>query len=420
MRSPFVNVAIISIPKFIKAGAIFVVDVLMAKHLGVENFGLYSFVFAIFLILGVLPRFGLESVLVREKINGHLDRARMSDVLVVRFIGGTVAVVLFLAFAFGNPNLSPYSSMLLYLSLGFWAISLAVFEPMMQSEERFVALAVSQSLVVLVGAAVKVVLIVMDASVGAFWLAILAEVVTGALITLVFLTRIGLVPKPQFRRSGVSSMMLEGAPILMASLSVIAFMRLDQVMLAYFQNTTSVGYYSAALRVSESLFVIATLMSVVLFPRILQMRERDPDAYERMFVLLLRGFFVLGFILAILVGFFAKDIINLLFGAKYSASTLLLQLHCWVLVPAFWGTITHRWIVAEKLARFELIRTGIGLAMNFALNLMLIPIYGAAGACIATLVSQSVAYIAVNFMFAQLRPLARLQLMAIIPISVRS
>ena len=46
------------------------------------------------------------------------------------------------------------------------------------------------------------------------------------------------------------------------------------------------------------------------------------------------------------------------------------MLHALILVPAYWGVISHRWLVAEDLGRFELYRTLIGLGVNLLIGLM--------------------------------------------------
>ena len=411
-KTMLLKVATVALPKVLKLVALILVDAFMARYLGVERFGLFSLVFAIFVLLAVLPRFGLENILVRDMVNGALDREALTQVIFVRLFGAFLAQLVFVGVIYLTPDLVPYQPVLIALSFGFYAIGLSLFEPLMQAKEWFGRLALAQSLVIIFGAGFKLAFIFSGASLGLFWTAILAETCLSALITFALLRQIGFLPRlrlnPRARRYA-----REGLPFLLASLSVIAYMRLDQIMLAAILDTKSVGLYSAALRVSESFFAVATIFSVALFPTILKLRQRSTADFEAAMVQLFRGLFLIGLAITIVLNLFADQLVIGLFGAEFAEAAPILRLHAWVMVPAFWGIASHRWLVSERLGRFELLRTVLGLGLNLALNFALIPGYGALGACVATIISQLVSYIGVNLVFKKLHRLRDLQIRTI-------
>ena len=86
MKSSALNFFILAAPKSLKALSVFVVDVLVARYMGVEAFGQLAFITSLFLILAVFPKFGLENVIVKDRVNGELDKqafdhARSGDVM---------------------------------------------------------------------------------------------------------------------------------------------------------------------------------------------------------------------------------------------------------------------------------------------------------------------------------------------------
>lgn len=421
MSSPSVRmmlrISVVAIPKFLKLVVVLVIDAMMARHLGVASFGLFSLVFAVFTALVTVARFGLENLLVRDSINGLLDNERLAQVLSVRLLGALIAQLVFIGTAVWVPMLKPFFYYLLFLSFGFIALAFAIFEPLMQARERFGLMALAQSGVILVGAIVKLYLIYSGAGLKLFWMAILAEAAVAAIITTVFMIATNGLPRvsENFRvfRGMVGAYAREGFPFMLAGLSVIAFMRVDQIMLAALAGTESVGLFSAALRITESFFSLATIASVVLFPRLLKQRLTSREEYEAGLVMLLRVFLAVGLCISILMTGVSGPLVALIFGEDYAGSAPLVALHAWVMVPAFWGVVSHRWLVAEQLGRYEFMRTTLGLGVNVMLNIILIPQYGAIGACVATLVSQLFSYVLVNYFVANLRKLGELQVRAI-------
>jgi Na+-driven multidrug efflux pump len=67
--------------------------------------------------------------------------------------------------------------------------------------------------------------------------------------------------------------------------------------------------------------------------------------------------------------------------------------------------LLNRWLTAEDLLRFALVTQLAGAAMNVALNILLIPTYGAVGAAIATVISYATASWLALFLSARTRPM---------------
>jgi O-antigen/teichoic acid export membrane protein len=58
----------------------------------------------------------------------------------------------------------------------------------------------------------------------------------------------------------------ESWPLFLTSVFVIIFMRIDQIMLFYMKGTEAVGYYSAAVRIVETLSIIPLAFMTSVFP----------------------------------------------------------------------------------------------------------------------------------------------------------
>jgi PST family polysaccharide transporter len=84
------------------------------------------------------------------------------------------------------------------------------------------------------------------------------------------------------------------------------------------------------------------------------------------------------------------------------------------------GAAITNWFIAEGRQGELMLRSVLGAALNIVLNLGLIPAYGARGAALATLVSQTFAYVFANALFPSTRPLFRMQMRALLPLRARS
>lgn len=409
--------AALAFPKLVKMLSVLLVDALIARHLGTEEFGLYSLLLAVFMTLAILVKFGLDNVLVRDTVSGRLGPKRIAQVWTVRVGAALVGQAAFIGIAMVVPMFHDYLWHLVLVSFGFVVLGLSTFEPQMQGDERFGLLGASQTAIIVAGAAVKLYFLANDASVEMYWLSLAVEALVSAAITVAYLLRTRRLPNVAAFSGVVTSAVRgyarEGLPFLLGGLSVIAFMRIDQFMLAAFAGTGSVGTYSAALRISEAFFALATLASSVIFPNLVRLKMTSASDYEEVFVRTLRLSLIAALTITVGLTLFATPIVRLVYGPSYHNSALLLALHSWVMLPAFWGVVTHRWLVAEHLGKYDFYRNLAGLGANVAGNLVLIPLYGAAGACIVTILAQFVSYIGINAVLGPLRPLARLQLNAV-------
>jgi O-antigen/teichoic acid export membrane protein len=113
----------------------------------------------------------------------------------------------------------------------------------------------------------------------------------------------------------------------------------------------------------------------------------------------------MAFVLAVIVQLVGGPLVELLFGERFAASTPVLQIHIWAGVFIFMRALLSRWLLAEDLLRFSLVTHVAGAVMNVALNLLLIPRYGATGAALATVASYACAGWLALFLSERTRPM---------------
>lgn len=86
----------------------------------------------------------------------------------------------------------------------------------------------------------------------------------------------------------------------------------------------------------------------------------------------------------------SRDALVLVFGKKYAPAAVPLSLLAVSVIPFALVMIIARGLVATSKQHIDLVGNAVGVAANIALNLYLIPRYGATGAAIAQLLSMTV------------------------------
>jgi O-antigen/teichoic acid export membrane protein len=173
--------------------------------------------------------------------------------------------------------------------------------------------------------------------------------------------------------------------------SIISF-RVDNLLIPPLVGRDALGVYNVAYKLYEPSLIIPSVVLAATFPLLSQAARSASnntggfrDLLGHTFLML----FGLGAAATLTVGLLAAPIISLLYGDLYSGAVPLLQVLAFGCLPMFLNYgLTHVLIAIDKphlYAAFTLIT----LALNVALNLALLPVWGAGGAAVATVVTEA-------------------------------
>jgi O-antigen/teichoic acid export membrane protein len=164
----------------------------------------------------------------------------------------------------------------------------------------------------------------------------------------------------------------------------------DSVMVGAMRTDAETGLYGAAFKIYEGFTYAPLAISSVLTPRLSALFVQDQARHRNVFLKGIAGSAALGVVVSAVGYWLATPILVLLFGADFAAATPPFRILCIGLPVVFAIWILHAGAISvdrEKL----LLRTGlIGLAVNVALNLYVIPRYGGSGAAFATVAGELV------------------------------
>ena len=184
---------------------------------------------------------------------------------------------------------------------------------------------------------------------------------------------------------------------------VIIFQHTDRVMIKLMVGEAETGCYSAAITCIGITGFVFTAIIDSARPVILGEKERDNDLYEKRVVQLYS--IITGLSLAQSIGMtvLAKPLVFFLYGKEYSQAAVLLAISVWYITFGYYGSVRNIWILAEEKQKYLTGINIVGAVANVALNFCLIPIFGAVGAALASVVTQFVTNVVVGFVFAPIR-----------------
>jgi O-antigen/teichoic acid export membrane protein len=177
-----------------------------------------------------------------------------------------------------------------------------------------------------------------------------------------------------------------GMKVYLACLCAYLVIRIDLLMVNYFNGVIEAGIYSVAVGFADLVYMLPIAIGTILFPRI----ARDQTGEGGLTLLACRFAVLLMGVVCLAAGLLAKPIILFLYGPAFANSV---GPFLWLLPGVF--ALSLEAIVANDLAgrgypAILVVFWCIGLLLNIGLNLILIPRWGATGAAAASTVTYAV------------------------------
>lgn len=174
-----------------------------------------------------------------------------------------------------------------------------------------------------------------------------------------------------------------GASLIISTLSVMIFTQTDVIMIKYFLGDVVTGEFSAAIKISTSVFIFAGVLANTFYPMIIKLKNSERYEFIRFSIATVTFFSILS---STIITISSSFIIEALYGTNQNI-TQILSFHIWCSIFIFSGAFTSRYLYARELYKIEIIKTVLAAIMNVLLNLYLIPNYGAVGAVFSSLLA---------------------------------
>ncbi|WP_227687554.1 flippase [Psychrobacter immobilis] len=378
------------------------VGIWVARYLGPEQFGLLSYAQSFVFLFTAIATLGLDSIVVRELVKDSSQRNVLLGTAFALKLIGSICILPLLWFGVQFTSNDSYTNLLIFIiASGTIFQSFNVIDFYYQSSvlSKYVAFANTVSLAI--SSIIKIVLIFNQAS-------LLAFAIVGVFDTVIL--SLGLIyfywQKTQhslrewrFDRVVAKRLLKDSWPLIISSVMISLYMKVDQVMIKEMLDNNAVGQYAAAVRISEAWYFIPMAICNSVFPAIINAKKVSEALYyqrlQRLYLLMIS----LAIVVALPVSLVSNKIIYVLYGSEYFLSGQILIIHIWAGIFVGIGVASSKWMISEGLQAYSMINTMIGTFMNVILNYILITRIGVLGAALSTVITYAFASYLLQFFF---------------------
>lgn len=378
----------------------------LSRHLGVAGYGEYALVFVYLSFAGIVSSLGVDVILVREMSAGAPDDderiSRLLSSAIVMKLGLALGAVALLATGLAVTGASGgFATAVLIASItlvaGAFDSIAAVFRMRLAMTSLVVASAISQAVhLVLVLAVV-------------FWPGGLVAVVTVYVVAIaVRLTGQWLMSRRvlrfRFRHDPavLRRLLREAAPFGLAAGLWMIYYRIDAVMLEWMHGLEAVAMYSVAYKFVDLVLQLSGMCMISLYPLLSQRSATDLAELRRFSQKALDYLAMLGAVVSVGLFVAAPLVVPLVFGAAFEPAVTTLRILAPIGLLLFCNNLFGHLFAALRVTGRTLIAFRlVAVAANVALNLLLIPRWGADGAAAATVISEAFALVVAPLVLAR-------------------
>ena len=390
IKSIFKNTSWMTLSQLITSVCAFLWTIIIARYLGVADYGIISFAISFTGLLGILMDFGMTTYITREiSKNKHLLEKYMSNIFLFKLI---LALFLFLC-----------SGLLLYL-MDYPFITVVVtliftFELVLMSmtyylngifqafeNVKYQALgAILNSFLLLLG-----ILVTMNLNLGVIAIALSYFFGYMFYFGYMFFKYIKTFSFPNFKLDleFIKEILWNSIPFALTNFFYSIYFTIDLVMLSYLVGDYSTGIYKSAYNIIYVFTTSFVIYQSVIFPIMSKFFIESQNLLKITYELSVKYLLLIILPLSIGIFFYARPIVDLIYTNQYSLASVPVQILIWTVIFLFVNGAASTLLNAIN-KEFTVTKVYIAAAIfNVLLNLILIPMFDYNGAAMATVLSE--------------------------------
>ncbi|MBA2846980.1 O-antigen/teichoic acid export membrane protein [Methanococcus maripaludis] len=365
------------------------VGVWVARYLGPEQYGLFSYAQSFVVLFSALATLGLDGIVVRELVTDESKRDVLLGTSFLLKLIGSIILLSFLAVAVNFTSNDIYTNSLIFIIASATIFqSFNVIDFYFQSKVLSKYVVFSNTISLFISSIIKVILILNNAPLIAFAVVVLFDAVILSFGLIYFYNHKNLSFKTwKFDKNVAVNLLKDSWPLILSGIVITIYMRIDQVMIKEMLGAFEVGQYAAAVTLSEGWYFIPTVICSSLFPAIIYAKKVSEELYYKRLQKLYIMMVWIAIAVALPITWLAEFIVNLIYGSEYILSSNVLKIYVWAGIFVFFGSAWSKWMILENLQKTVIKLQLLSLLTNLVLNYILIPKYGIEGAALSTLIS---------------------------------
>ena len=389
----------------------FVISILTARYLGPSNYGIISYAASLVAFVTPVMYLGINSIIVQDLIENSEEEGRiLGSSLLINIVSSLFCIIGVVSFSYiCNPG-EPTTVLVCFLYsflLVFQAVDILQYWFQAKLLSKYTS--ILMLLAYFVVSVYKLIILALQKSL--LWFAI-SNAIDYMLIAvgLYFIYKKLNGEKLQFSKSTAKRLLTKGKHYIVSSMMVIIFSQTDKIMLKSMLGSEHVAYYSVAVTCAGITSFVFSAIIDSMRPVIFENQKLGVEQFEGSVKLLYCIVIYMSLAQSVIISLFSKYIINLIYGSEYIGAVSPLRTIVWYTTFSYLGSVRNIWILSQNLQRYLWIINLSGAIANVVLNYFMIPIWGADGAAIASLITQIFTNVIIGYIIKPIRPNNKLML----------
>lgn len=384
-----------------KGGLGFLLTILIARYLGAEGYGQFAFAMSFTALFAVVADFGLSTLTIREVARDKKNEKFVNNCLSLKLLLSFVTFFLIFLSTFFIDK-SPLVELAVIVTgvhviiNHFNAYFMSIYKAF-ERMESYAKVSIINS-VVLISIFSYLLFIKKSSIIGllaGYIFVDLFVLIINLLMTRKRFLRINF----SFNRKLILKILKEAWPLALGIVFTMIYIRIDSVMLSFMEGDHSVGIYAACYNLLFALQGTIYIVHHAILPKLSTLYyEKQFERYRKLLKVIFKTSFLWLLPLLILLSFFAKEILNLIYGPEFAVGYIALIILFWngfiIYFSSFYG---YSLMMSNRQRRWTL-AVGIGAGINIVLNFALIPSFSYIGAAIATIITEILVMITAYFL----------------------
>ena len=389
VRTIFANMSWMVIAQLITSVCAFIWTILIARYLGVSDYGIFGFAVSLTAIFCILQDLGIGTHILRSiSADPSLTDRYMGNGFTIRFLLSLVylVVIYIILLILGASYYTTVITMLFALEdaiVGFNGLHNNGFQAFQKLKHQAkVNIFINISLLLLV-----ILVIYLDLRLFGIACAYLLAYAMGFVFTVILFHRHIAQPKLRFEPDFAKYLIICGLPFALSYVFYTIYYQIDIVMLTQMVGSYATGMYTATYKLINVLTLFYSIYTAVIFPVMSKLYTSEKELLRLSFEKSIKYLLLITLPVSLGMTFYATDIIVLIYGTQYVDSDAILRVLIWTISFLFVNgaccsalNASHKEVSVTKIYILAAI-------FNICVNFILIPKYSYIGASAATVLS---------------------------------
>ena len=389
IKTIFENVSWVMISQTIVSFLGFVWTIMIARYLGVHDYGILGFATSIVSLLGITQDLGMTSYVIRQIATDN-DSAQkyLGNLVPLKLLLTTgTFLILSITLILMKCDEVTITITLLFLVEGIFQTLMSTFNGAFQAFAKGKYQGIENLLAnILLFIFIMLAIFTDLGLLGIVSAYILANAI-GFIYEYYILNKHIVKLKFEFDKSFCKRLIYVSLPFAISGILYSIYYSIDVVMLTNMSGNYATGLYNATYKLISVLTVIYSMYALVIYPEMSKFFKNDEKLLKISYEKSVKYIVLIMIPIAIATMFYSLDIIQLVYGHSYDDASHILSILIWTVCIIFINSpgntllnASHKEVTVTKIY-------GAAAIFNIALNFILIPYLSYIGAAITTVMS---------------------------------